>query len=638
MLCATAFGSSFGWAILLACLFLASFATPVQADEPIRGKVGVGTWQTQAEFKDVRVTKGDQTLFASDFAKGHDGWTIRRGTWITVDGILRQTSDEPGAVITVGDASWADYTLTLKARKLSGNEGFLILFGLPDDKSKSWWNLGGWGNARHGIESQGLFARPVDGKIETGRWYDIRITLRGDKVEAYLDGQLVHSAQKVPAQRTFANALIPDFAADPSILEVDGTFYLYATTDGMGRGLDTSGLPVVWKSKDFKNWSFTGSIFADNFDAKYWAPSVPVRKDGKFYLFATLNHRITALVADRPEGPFRTLDGKDITPTSGWKHFPINVGHPIDAEVFRDDDGSYYMVWSQRFIAKMNADFTAFEGDPVEIRTHRGGYSEGPFLFKRNDIYYYLYTLGGSEGYQYAYMMSRTSPLGPWEAPPRDDIISRTNHDLGIFGPGHGCVFKPSDSNQWYFVYLEYGRSSTNRQVLADKLNFNADGTIQPVKLTNEGVGALRTDPDYAKPNLALGKSATTSSTRSDLVIPPTNDPRLHRIESFAAANALDDNNSSRWMASDDNREPTITLDLGAAFDVTRTELYFTRPTAGHAYRIDTSLDGQSWTPYASHAEPAVRSPHRDDRATRTRYIRVTITSGEAGLWSFRVY
>ncbi|MFT3788135.1 MAG: hypothetical protein QM770_18515 [Tepidisphaeraceae bacterium] len=57
------------------------------------------------------------------------------------------------------------------------------------------------------------------------------------------------------------------------MIEIDGTFYLYATTDGMGHGLSTSGLPVVWKSKDFKSWSFSGSLFADNFDAKYWAPS-----------------------------------------------------------------------------------------------------------------------------------------------------------------------------------------------------------------------------------------------------------------------------------------------------------------------------------------------------------------------------
>ena len=59
----------------------------------------------------------------------------------------------------------------------------------------------------------------------------------------------------------FGNPLIPDLCADPSIIEVDGTFYCYVTTDGYGQGLETSGPPVVWKSKDFVNWSFDGTYF-----------------------------------------------------------------------------------------------------------------------------------------------------------------------------------------------------------------------------------------------------------------------------------------------------------------------------------------------------------------------------------------
>ena len=42
------------------------------------------------------------------------------------------------------------------------------------------------------------------------------------------------------ASNPFGNALIPDMIADASIQEIDGTFYCYATTDGYGRGLETS--------------------------------------------------------------------------------------------------------------------------------------------------------------------------------------------------------------------------------------------------------------------------------------------------------------------------------------------------------------------------------------------------------------
>src|SRR5207248_8182157 len=138
-------------------------------------------------------------------------------------------------------------------------------------------------------------------------------------------------------------------------------------------------------------------------------------------------------------------------------------------------------------------------------------------------IYYYFYALGGGENYRYAYMMSRTSPSGPWEAP-EQDIIATSDPQEKIFGPGHACFFHPQKSEQWYIVYLEYGRGGTNRQIYADKMNFNDDGTIEPITLTKAGVGALRPvairPPDAALPNLALGCRASASSTQPHYRVP----------------------------------------------------------------------------------------------------------------------
>jgi glycosyl hydrolase family 43/F5/8 type C domain-containing protein len=433
----------------------------------------------------------------------------------------------------------------------------------------------------------------------------------------------------------FGQALIPDMVADPSIVDIDGTFYCYATTDGWGQGLQTSGTPVVWTSKDFLNWSFEGSSFPPDFNLKYWAPSTIVHKNGHYYAFPTLDGKITAVMADSPLGPFVAPDGRHLTKAT-LQAYPIEQKSAIDAEVFIDDDGQAYMAWSRRRFAKIKPDLLSTDGSTINIATKREGYSEGPFLTERDGIYYYFYTLGGDEGYQYAYMMSRTSPLGPWEAP-EQDIIATTDRAEKVFGPGHGCFFHPQGSEQWYFVYLEYGRGGTTRQIYADKMNFNPDGTILPIKLTKAGVGALRPVAD-SSPNLAFGCRATASSVLANYRVRPRKEATLDRVETYAPANALDGFNGTRWLADAGDTNAWFQVDLCAPRDIHRTEAYFVKPAAGHAYRLEWSLDGSTWQPYGGHDQVILRSPHRDEKAVHARYLKLTILKGEPGLWEFRVY
>ncbi|MCX6908745.1 MAG: DUF1080 domain-containing protein [Verrucomicrobia bacterium] len=177
-------------------------------DQPGRaGNVGVGTWATQAEFKDIKVTAKDgRVQFASDFSKNMRGWKTNGGKWEVADGALRQTSRDNGVHAMIGEKNWRDYTLSLKARKLGGAEGFLIPFQVQRDKEKSWWNLGGWGNKEHGLEVPGIHAERMPGKIETGRWYDIKIECLGARVRCYLDGKLIHDVTREPLQSLYASA------------------------------------------------------------------------------------------------------------------------------------------------------------------------------------------------------------------------------------------------------------------------------------------------------------------------------------------------------------------------------------------------------------------------------------------------
>ena len=158
-----------------------------------KGMVGVGTWNTQAEFKDIKVTAPDgKVLLAPNLALGTEGWEfLGDGQWKVEDGALRQTAQKEFVRAIAGGRNWTDYTLTLKARKLAGEEGFLVLFHIQDKEDRIWWNIGGWKNTQNGIEC----GEPLDRKdahIETGRWYDLRLEVVGKKVKCYLDGQLIH--------------------------------------------------------------------------------------------------------------------------------------------------------------------------------------------------------------------------------------------------------------------------------------------------------------------------------------------------------------------------------------------------------------------------------------------------------------
>jgi alpha-L-arabinofuranosidase len=168
--------------------------SPVVEPPAAGGMIGVGTWNTASEFKDLKVTAPDGTvLLESDFTKGSGDWKLlgEGADWKTQDGALRQTAEREFMRALAGKPSWTDYTITLKARKLSGAEGFLILFHITGDDDRTWWNIGGWGNTQDAIE----FGGPADSKpghIDTGRWYDIKVTVAGKHVKCWLDGELIH--------------------------------------------------------------------------------------------------------------------------------------------------------------------------------------------------------------------------------------------------------------------------------------------------------------------------------------------------------------------------------------------------------------------------------------------------------------
>ncbi len=113
---------------------------------------------------------------------------------------VRSSEDDNVRAILPGMA-FTNFTYSLKARKLSGREGFLVLFNVADPEAKSWWNVGGWGNDHHALELGDVVGNETKGSIETNRWYDIRVEVTGTSVKCYLDGKLTSEGQ-VPKMRS----------------------------------------------------------------------------------------------------------------------------------------------------------------------------------------------------------------------------------------------------------------------------------------------------------------------------------------------------------------------------------------------------------------------------------------------------
>ncbi len=183
---------------------LSGAAVP-QAD--ISGKVGVGTWNTSAAFDNVKVVRNSdgKVLDKDNFTlPGYFvNWTTPTdGKWRTKNGRLVQMNtemdySETGSVAYFGDDQWTDYTYTLDAEKLDGEEGFMISFGVKDTKNNIIWNIGGWQNTVSCLQiiEDGAKTGQVPGTIrdftaETGRTYALKIVVSGRNIKCYIDDEL----------------------------------------------------------------------------------------------------------------------------------------------------------------------------------------------------------------------------------------------------------------------------------------------------------------------------------------------------------------------------------------------------------------------------------------------------------------
>lgn len=301
------------------------------------------------------------------------------------------------------------------------------------------------------------------------------------------------------------NPVLTGFHADPEILysEQTGRYYIYSTTDGVpGWG---GAHFTVFESSDTRNWTEAGTVLdlkagdAAWADGNAWAPCIIEKKIKgryKYFFYYSGNSKdgkgkqIGVATGDTPTGPFKD-SGKPMITDS-----PVGHGQQIDVDVFTDPvSGKSYLYWGNGYMAgaELNKDMMSIKKKTLTVMTPQGGtlqdyaYREAPYVFYRNGIYYFMWSVDdtGSPNYHVAYGTSR-SPLGPIEVAAQPVVLSQ-KPEQGIYGTAHNSVICLPESDEWLIVYHRINRNylndspGTHREVCIDRLEFNADGTIRPV-------------------------------------------------------------------------------------------------------------------------------------------------------------
>ncbi|MGI4897071.1 MAG: glycoside hydrolase family 43 protein [Janthinobacterium lividum] len=297
-----------------------------------------------------------------------------------------------------------------------------------------------------------------------------------------------------------SNPIVQGWYADPEAAIFGKNYWIYPTYSAP---YNDQTYMDAFSSPDLVNWTKHSHII-DSSNVKWvkralWAPAI-VKKDNKYYLFFGANDiqndnekgGIGVAVADKPEGPFKDYLGKPLIDKI------INKAQPIDQFVYKDSDNQYYIIyggWGHCNIAKLQTDFTGFipfeDGTTFKSITPEG-YVEGPVMFKRKGKYYFMWSEGGWTGpnYRVAYATG-DSPFGPFK---RIGTILKQDANVAT-GAGHHSVINVPGTDEWYIVYHRRPLTETDgnhRVVCVDKMYFNTQGEIEPVKITKDGVAARK--------------------------------------------------------------------------------------------------------------------------------------------------
>lgn len=323
------------------------------------------------------------------------------------------------------------------------------------------------------------------------------------------------------------------FSPDPAPMVYNNTVYMYTGDDIPGTDFYYMTKWRVLSSTDMVNWTDYGSpISLESFSwarDRAWAAQC-IERNGKFYWYicvqSTKNDMaIGVAVSDSPTGPFKDAIGKPLIANGSWSN--------IDPTVYIDDDGQAYLYWGNGslFYVKLNKDMISYSGDIVTVPTtvesfggvrgnknadapNKDMFVEGPWFYKRNNLYYMMFAGMGKGGETLSYSTS-TSPTGPWKYQGKimedQKLNSFTNHGGIIDFKGNSYLF--------YHSGLLPNGGSYGRAACIEQFTYNPDGTIPSVKATKEGPAPVATLNPYSRveaETMAWSEKCTISNNKKN--------------------------------------------------------------------------------------------------------------------------
>jgi beta-xylosidase len=267
------------------------------------------------------------------------------------------------------------------------------------------------------------------------------------------------AASDPPDAGVFTNPVLDVSFADPYVLEVDGTYYGYATGD-------LSVNIQVARSEDLVTWERLGEalpklpFWQPSAKGLTWAPEV-LETDAGFVMYYTGRdvqagkQCLAVAVADRPEGPF--VD-KSTEPFLCQR----DLGGSIDATTFRDGDDSLYLIWkndgnccgihTRFYLQKLSADGLELEGKATDLGLDNDEpwerhVIEAPTLIRHDDRYVMFYSANAYDSTAYAVGYATSDALtGPYLDADENPILASAG---AAAGPGHQSIVADDDGDLW---------------------------------------------------------------------------------------------------------------------------------------------------------------------------------------------